>query len=82
MSDRTTKFQVDPLANTPATDDMLKKLQGFQIPVFDNLIITYVSAGNGVGEIQTVVYRLVNVTVATLTLTYNVNNKLLTVTKS
>lgn len=48
----------------------------------DNLSITYVTAGNGVGEIETVVYKLGVSTVATLTLAYDANDKLSTVTKS
>lgn len=49
---------------------------------YDNLVMTYVPSGNGAGEVATVVYKLGSTTVATLTLAYNSDNKLSTVTKS
>lgn len=42
----------------------------------DEIVLTYVPSGDGVGEIATVVYKLATATVATLTLTYNSSNKL------
>lgn len=42
----------------------------------DEVAITYVTSGNGVGEIETVVYKLASATIATLTLSYNADNKL------
>jgi len=42
----------------------------------DEIVLTYVASGNGEGEIETVVYKLVTVTQATLTLSYNADNKL------
>lgn len=56
---------------------------GILVPeTYDEIDLTYVAAGNGVGEIQTVTYKLSGSTVATLTLTYNASNKLTTVVKS
>lgn len=58
---------------------------GLSIPVHDYIAITYVVAGNGVGEIETVVYKTGGsggTTVATLTLAYDANNKLSSVTES
>lgn len=52
---------------------------------YDYIELTYVPSGNGVGEIQTVTYKLGGsggTLVATLTLTYDSSNKLLTVTRS
>lgn len=52
---------------------------------YDYLELTYVSAGNGVGEIETVVYKTggsSGTTVATLTLTYNSDNNISSVTRS
>jgi len=49
---------------------------------YDNLVLTYVVAGNGTGEIETVTYRQGVATVATLTLTYDTSNRILTVTRS
>lgn len=58
---------------------------GFEIPVHDYITLTYVAAGNGAGEIETVVYKTGGAggsTVATLTLTYNASDEIATVTKS
>jgi len=52
---------------------------------YDYVANTYVAAGNGAGEVETVVYKTGGAggtTVATLTLTYDANDKLLTVTRS
>ena len=58
------------------------KLVGFAITEFDEVDITYVLAGNGIGEISTVIYKLATVTLSTLTLTYNASNQLTNVLKS
>ena len=42
----------------------------------DEIVLTYVPSGNGVGEIQTVTYKLATVTVKTLTLSYDGSNRL------
>lgn len=58
---------------------------GFNIPVYDYIALTYVAAGNGAGEVETVVYKTEGsggTTVATLTLTYNASNNIVTITKS
>lgn len=53
------------------------KTAGSLAPVeFDEQVLTYVPSGNGVGEIQTVVYKLATVTVKTLTLSYDGSNRL------
>lgn len=49
---------------------------------YDNMTLTYVAAGNGVGEIETVTYTLGGNPVAVLTLTYNASNKLTNVARS
>lgn len=49
---------------------------------YDEISLTYVTVGNGVGEIETAVYKLNSVTIATLTLSYNVANKLINVVRS
>lgn len=66
------KLQVDTLA-------------GFEIPAHNYIALTYVAAGNGTGEIETVTYKSgggAGTTVATLTLTYDSSNRIATVTKS
>lgn len=65
-----------------ATEETLQSVAGFNIPEHDEIAMTYVTAGNGVGEIETVVYKLATVTQATLTLSYDSNNKLNGVVKS
>lgn len=48
----------------------------------DSSEFTYVTAGNGIGEIETAVYKLNGVTVATLTFSYNASNKLTGIVKT
>ena len=49
---------------------------------YDNLLISYISGGNGDGEIGVVLYKLASTTIATLTLTYDASNRISTVTWS
>lgn len=63
----------------------INKLIGFEIGEFNYIALTYVTSGDGIGEIETVVYKTGGAggtTVATLTLTYDANDKLSTVTKT
>lgn len=76
----------------PATEDKqdevvaaLGNLVGFEIGAYDFLALTYVAAGNGAGEIETVVYKTGGsggTTVATLVLAYNSINEISSVTKT
>jgi hypothetical protein len=59
-----------------------KAVSGLVTIPYDNLALTYVPSGDGAGQIQTVVYKQGATTVATLTLTYNSSNKLISVVKS
>ena len=43
---------------------------------YDEIVLTYVTSGNGIGEIETATYKLSSVTVATLTLSYDSQNRL------
>lgn len=73
------EFDVAFLANP------LPVVKGFNIPIYDYIALTYVAAGNGVGEIETVIYKTGGSggsTVATLTLAYNANNEIASVTQS
>jgi len=69
-----------------ATANMAQKLAASLVPEpFDYQSISYVLAGNGAGEISTVVYKIGGAggtTVATVTLTYDANNRVSTVTRS
>ena len=52
---------------------------------YDYISLTYVAAGNGAGEIETVTYKTggaAGTTVATLTLTYDASNRILDITRS
>lgn len=56
---------------------------GSLVPVkFDEVDLTYVPSGNGVGQIATAVYKLVGSTVKTLTLSYDGSNRLSSVVAS
>lgn len=62
------------------------KLASSLVPeVYDYIALTYVAAGAGVGEIETVVYKTggaAGTTVATLTLAYDGSNRLSSTTRS
>lgn len=52
---------------------------------YDYIALTYVAAGNGAGEIETVTYKSGGsggTTIATLTLTYDASNRILDITRS
>lgn len=67
-------------------DSLNARLAGNLVPeTFDYLQLTYVAAGNGIGEIETVVYKTGGSggsTVATLTLAYDGSDRLASVTRS
>ena len=76
---------------TPGTPDgeqleeTLTAIAGFVTEPFDYTILTYVAAGDGAGEVETAIYKFGGAggtTVATLTLTYNGDDKLVTITKT
>lgn len=49
---------------------------------YDNIELTYVASGDGVGEIETVTYYLAAAQVAMLTLSYDGSNRLISVVRS
>ena len=49
---------------------------------FDEKQYTYVTSGNGVGEIETVVYKLASVTVATVTFGYDGQGRIVSQVRS
>lgn len=65
-------------AATQATLSTLNsKTSGALVPTaFDEIVLTYVPSGNGVGQIATAVYKLASVTQKTLTMTYDASNRL------
>jgi len=44
---------------------------------YDQISLTYITSGNGTGEIGTAVYKLNGNTIATLTLTYDSSNRII-----
>jgi len=72
-------------ATATKQDDVIagiQKLVGFEIPAYDEINLTYVASGNGVGEIETVVYKASGNTVATLTLSYDADNNISSIIKT
>lgn len=55
----------------------VESLVSFEIPEHDQITLTYVATGNGAGEIETVVYKLSSVTVQTLTLSYDTDDRII-----
>ena len=63
---------------------LVQDIAGLYIPQHDYVTMTYVAAGNGVGEIDTITYKVggaSGTTVAVLELEYDSNNRLETITK-
>lgn len=54
----------------------------YGIPEYNETEFTYVSSGNGEGEIETVVYKLNGTSVATLTYTYDAEDRLINVQRT
>ena len=69
-------------------EDILKIGEGLGILVteqHDYIAVTYVASGDGIGEVETLVFQQGGsggVTVATLTATYNGDDKLASLTKT
>jgi hypothetical protein len=65
----TADFRHRVLDGVDAISSELSNIQGFQIPEYDELSLTYYGSTN---NIETVVYKKDSTVVATLTLTYSV----------
>ena len=66
-----------------AISKLVQNTSGLYIPRHDYLAFTYVSSGNGAGEINTITYKTggsTGTTVATVTMAYNSDNKLTSLT--
>lgn len=62
---------------------LTSKLSGSLVPLaYDEIDLTYVPSGNGVGQVATALYKLASSTIATLTMTYDSSNRLSSVVKS
>lgn len=86
-----TKIGLRNIAGTdinPATEgkqddviSVLENLVAFEIPAYDSILISYLTAGNGTGEIGTVYYYDEGELVCYLTLLYDSSNRLYKVIK-
>lgn len=80
-ANQTNGTQVTQVSNFPSpTPDpnIAARLTGSLTPVaFDEVDLTYVVAGNGVGQIETATYKLATVVVKTVTLTYDGSDRLI-----
>lgn len=69
-------------ASTAARQDtlnnaVLARLTGSFVPAaYDEVVLTYIPSGAGVGQIGTAVYKLASATVKTLTLSYDGSDRL------
>lgn len=64
---------------------LLQGIAGFTVTGYDYIALTYVAAGNGVGEVETATFKTGGsggTTIAILTLTYNVAGEISSVTKT
>jgi len=50
--------------------------------LYDEIDLTYVTVGNGIGQIETATYKLSTLNIATLTLTYDSSNRIIKVVRS
>jgi len=50
-------------------------LDGFEIGRYDDILLTYVAAGDGAGEVETVTFKYSTAITAVLTLSYNADNE-------
>jgi len=68
-----------------AQTTLLQGIAGFTVSGYDYIALTYVAAGNGAGEIETVTFKTGGsggTTIATLTLAYNASNEISSVTRT
>lgn len=69
----------DPVSNALGT----KPSGGSLVPdAYDDIVLTYITVGNGTGQIGTVVYKNVGVQIALLTLSYDSSNRLIEVQRT
>lgn len=65
--------------------ELLEGIAGFTITGYDYWVVTYVAAGNGAGEVETIVFKnggAAGTIIATVTLAYNGDNKVVSATKT
>lgn len=87
IQDNRQQREYDKFGGTSQADTYVRtsQLNSFITVPYDYIALTYVATGNGVGKIETATYKTGGAggtTVGVLTLTYDANNKISTVTKS
>ena len=89
VSDAKVKFAIDTLIDTAddilvSTNSILAKTPSSLVPEqYDEVSLTYVGASlDGEGQISTVTYKLSTVTIATLTFSYNTDDKMIGVVRT
>jgi len=68
-----------------SSDALLEAIAGLVTSGFDYVAVTYVAAGNGEGNIETVTYKTGGsggTTVATITITYDASDRIADITSS
>lgn len=83
MSSKLDSNQVLPAAFDDQSNSLnVKGISGLVTESYDNLEISYITTGNGVGEVGQVKYKAGSVVVATLTLAYDSDSKVISVVRS
>ena len=73
------------LAEQQSQTTLLTGMAGFTVTGYDYIALTYVAAGNGAGEIETAIFKTGGsggTTITTLTLAYNSDDEISSVTKT
>lgn len=68
-----------------ATEDTALAIAGLVTEPYDYVALTYVAVGNGAGQVETATYKsggAGGATVAVLTIAYNADNKIASVTRT
>lgn len=78
-TDASGDLQVDLASALPAGTNIIGQVNiasSFVPTAFDEVAITYVTVGSGIGQVETAVFKLATVTVKTLTLSYDGSDRL------
>ncbi len=77
--------QMQRASDDALLNETLEAIAGLVTDPYDYVALTYVAAGNGAGEIETVTYKTGGaggLTVATITITYDADDNISTITKT
>lgn len=83
MSSKLDSNQVLPAAFDDASKALnVRAVSGLVVESYDNLEIDYITSGNGAGEVGVVRYKLGGELIATITLTYDSESKIISVART